>query len=100
MNDGAYKVYGSALSFYEEFELVVPTKNSSLLPNMADLFSFDSSESYLTNEQREMLDWNEESKLNSSLHVNKAICLLSHFPFGDTFEKWLQYLHVCIFDTF
>lgn len=54
---------------------------------------------YLTNEQREMLDWNDETKSNNSLHVNKAICLLSHYPFGDTFEKWLQYLHVCI-DTF
>ncbi|EDW26502.1 GL12947 [Drosophila persimilis] len=23
----------------------------------------------------------------------KAICLLSHHPFGDTFDKWLKYLH-------
>lgn len=26
--------------------------------------------------------------------MNKAICLLSPYPFGDTFEKWLQFVQV------
>ncbi|KAJ6636801.1 DENN domain-containing protein Crag, partial [Pseudolycoriella hygida] len=69
VNDGTYKVYGSALSFYERFD-----------------------ENDLTEQQKELLEWTDESKNNFSLHVNKAICLLSHHPFGDTFEKWLQFL--------
>lgn len=71
VSDGTYKVYGSALTFYEDFD-----------------------GSNLNDEQREILEWNPESTLTNSLHVNKSICLLSHYPFGDTFEKWLQYLHV------
>lgn len=48
----------------------------------------------MTDEQRELLNWTDEVRSCHSLHVSKSICLLSHFPFGDTFEKWLQYLHV------
>lgn len=71
-NDGTYKVYGSALTFYENFN-----------------------EELLTDQQKEMLDWNNPDVKNShSLHVNKSICLLSHYPFGDTFEKWLIFLQV------
>ncbi|KAG4076369.1 hypothetical protein HA402_005812 [Bradysia odoriphaga] len=51
-------------------------------------------ESILTEQQKELLEWTDESKDNFSLHVNKAICLLSHHPFGDTFEKWLQFLQI------
>uniref|UniRef100_A0A1B0D4P7 Uncharacterized protein n=1 Tax=Phlebotomus papatasi TaxID=29031 RepID=A0A1B0D4P7_PHLPP len=46
----------------------------------------------LTSEQKELLEWNEEMQETHTLHVNKSICLLSHHPFGDTFEKWLQFL--------
>uniref|UniRef100_A0A182PR40 UDENN domain-containing protein n=1 Tax=Anopheles epiroticus TaxID=199890 RepID=A0A182PR40_9DIPT len=70
VNDGTYKVYGSALTFYEEF-----------------------SEKNLNVQQRDLLDWSEESHKTHSLHVNKSICILSRWPFGDTFEKWLQFLH-------
>ncbi|EAA01213.3 AGAP001102-PA [Anopheles gambiae str. PEST] len=70
VNDGTYKVYGSALTFYEDF-----------------------SEKHLNGQQRELLDWTEESHKTHSLHVNKSICILSRWPFGDTFEKWLQFLH-------
>ncbi|XP_053670188.1 DENN domain-containing protein Crag isoform X1 [Anopheles nili] len=70
VNDGTYKVYGSALTFYEEF-----------------------CENNLNDQQRELLDWNKDSHKTHSLHVNKSICLLSRWPFGDTFEKWLQFLH-------
>ncbi|XP_038115190.1 DENN domain-containing protein Crag isoform X2 [Culex quinquefasciatus] len=70
VNDGTYKVYGSALTFYENF-----------------------SERQLNEQQRELLEWGPESHKTHSLHVNKSICLLSRWPFGDTFEKWLQFLH-------
>ncbi|XP_035899024.1 DENN domain-containing protein Crag-like isoform X1 [Anopheles stephensi] len=70
VNDGTYKVYGSALTFYEDF-----------------------CENKLNTQQRELLDWTEDSHKTHSLHVNKSICILSRWPFGDTFEKWLQFLH-------
>ncbi|XP_017086117.1 DENN domain-containing protein Crag isoform X2 [Drosophila eugracilis] len=70
VNDGTYKVYGSALTFYEDYD-----------------------ESQLSAEQKELLGWNEEFGSQHSLHMIKAICLLSHHPFGDTFDKWLKYLH-------
>ncbi|XP_052849229.1 DENN domain-containing protein Crag isoform X1 [Drosophila gunungcola] len=70
VNDGTYKVYGSALTFYEDYD-----------------------ESQLSAEQKELLGWNEELGGQHSLHMIKAICLLSHHPFGDTFDKWLKYLH-------
>ncbi|XP_055635236.1 DENN domain-containing protein Crag isoform X1 [Toxorhynchites rutilus septentrionalis] len=70
VNDGTYKVYGSALTFYENFD-----------------------EKHLNEQQRELLEWGPESHKTHSLHVNKSICLLSRWPFGDTFEKWLQFLH-------
>ncbi|TMW39920.1 hypothetical protein DOY81_015000, partial [Sarcophaga bullata] len=70
VNDGTYKVYGSALTFYEDFD-----------------------ESQLTEQQRELLGWDKEFAKHHSLHIIKAICLLSHYPFGDTFDNWLKYLH-------
>lgn len=71
-NDGTYKVYGSALTFYENFN-----------------------ERYLTEQQKEYFSWdNPEVKNANSLHVNKSICILSNYPFGDTFEKWLAYLQM------
>ncbi|XP_034490572.1 DENN domain-containing protein Crag isoform X2 [Drosophila innubila] len=68
--DGTYKVYGSALTFYEDYD-----------------------ESQLSPDQKELLGWSEEFGSQHSLHMIKAICLLSHHPFGDTFDKWLKYLH-------
>ncbi|XP_039500306.1 DENN domain-containing protein Crag isoform X1 [Drosophila santomea] len=70
VNDGTYKVYGSALTFYEDYD-----------------------ESQLSAEQKELLGWDEDFGAQHSLHMIKAICLLSHHPFGDTFDKWLKYLH-------
>nr|XP_036231974.1 DENN domain-containing protein Crag isoform X2 [Bactrocera oleae] len=70
VNDGTYKVYGSALTFYEDFE-----------------------ESALNEKQRELLGWDEVFARQHSLHIIKSICLLSHYPFGDTFDRWLRYLH-------
>lgn len=52
------------------------------------------SEQDLTDEQRELLSWTANSHQTHSLHSIKAICVLSHYPFGDTFDRWLSYLHV------
>lgn len=48
----------------------------------------------LSDGQKELLAWTETSPATHSLHVNKAICILSPYPFGDTFEKWLQFLQI------
>lgn len=69
-NDGTYKVYGSALTFYENFN-----------------------ERYLTEQQKEFFDWdNPDISGSHSLHVNKSICILSNYPFGDSFERWLMFI--------
>lgn len=63
-------------------------------------FSVIYSPAQLTDDQKEMLDWTDESPAKCTLHVNKAICILSHHPFGDTFEKWLRFIYVslgCLF---
>lgn len=51
----------------------------------------------LNEKQKEMLGWKDDDEATTgSLHVNKAICLLSHHPFGDSFEKWLKFLYVSV----
>lgn len=72
VSDAKHKVYGSALTFYERYPL-----------------------SNLTAEEKQTLNYDEES--NSTLNTNKSICLLSHWPFSDTFERWLQFLFVSRF---
>lgn len=69
VSDAKHKVYGSALTFYENFPI-----------------------SRLTDEQRQELKYDEES--NFILNTNKSICVLSHWPFSDTFEQWLLFLYV------
>lgn len=69
VSDAKHKVYGSALTFYERMN-----------------------ENKLTDEQRKVLKCTANS--GYSLNVSKSICILSHWPFSDTFEKWLLYLHV------
>lgn len=72
VNDGTYKVYGSALTFYEDFN-----------------------EEFMTDKQKEFFLWdNQDIRNTNSLHMNKSICLLSNHPFGDTFENWLLYVQV------
>lgn len=69
VSDAKHKVYGSAVTFYESFP-----------------------EEQLTDEQKEALGY--ESDGESRLNVNKSICLLSHWPFSYTFDKWLHFLYV------
>lgn len=63
----------------------------------SNIISIVCSEDDLTDEQRELLSWTSNSHQTHSLHSIKAICVLSHYPFGDTFERWLTYLHVSNF---
>jgi hypothetical protein len=69
VSDAKYKVYGSAVTFYEKFP-----------PDQ------------LSDEQKELLGYSENS--DYVLNMNKSICLLSHWPFSDAFETWLLFLHV------
>ncbi|KAJ4440668.1 hypothetical protein ANN_08815 [Periplaneta americana] len=69
VSDAAEKVYGSAVTFYERV-----------------------SEDILTAEQCRELQLNESSG-KKTVNINKCICLLSHWPFFDTFEKFLLFLY-------
>ncbi|KAG8233162.1 hypothetical protein J437_LFUL014114 [Ladona fulva] len=71
VSDAAEKVYGSAVTFYERYP---PEK---LSPEQRDEFDFD-------------VPGDKNSK---TVNVNKCICLLSHWPFFDTFEKFLMFLY-------
>lgn len=71
VSDAKHKVYGSALTFYEKFPI-----------------------SKLTEEQAKQLNYDETS--DYILNMNKSICVLSHWPFSDTFERWLTFLYVSI----
>lgn len=62
-------MYGSAVTFYER----IPDDN-------------------LTPEQRSLLKLDAETSLRS-VNTNKCICILSHWPFFDTFEKFLKFLY-------
>ncbi|XP_055954138.1 C-myc promoter-binding protein-like [Argiope bruennichi] len=67
----AEKVYGAAVTFYE------------LFPELKLNKAMKSHLNYVT----------EEDKKKKCLQTNKSICLLSRWPFFDTFEKFLRYLH-------
>ncbi|CAH1637282.1 unnamed protein product [Spodoptera littoralis] len=68
--DATYKVYGSAVTFYEKYPYT-----------------------QLTEEQMELLGWREGVSHNThSVYAIKCICLLSRWPFSDTFERWLLYI--------
>ncbi|XP_074649748.1 C-myc promoter-binding protein-like [Tubulanus polymorphus] len=66
------KVYGAAVTFYEEYE-----------------------QDKLTDLQQRLLGLKEpkSSSKQHSVHVNKSICLLSHWPFFDEFKMFLSYLY-------
>ncbi|XP_046401074.1 DENN domain-containing protein Crag isoform X3 [Ischnura elegans] len=71
VSDAAEKVYGSAITFYERY----PSEK-------------------LTAEQQKELDFDVQNEKNTkTVNVNKCICLLSHWPFFDTFEKFLLFLY-------
>ncbi|KAB1276954.1 C-myc promoter-binding protein [Camelus dromedarius] len=67
-------VYGAAIQFYEPY----PEEN-------------------LTEKQRFLLGLassaDEKSDSSKTIHTNKCICLLSHWPFFDAFRKFLTFLY-------
>lgn len=64
-------MYGSAITFYEPYN-----------------------EDQLTDEQIEQLQLPEDADPGDyTYNVNKCICLLSHWPFFDTFEQFLLFLY-------
>uniref|UniRef100_G1RQT6 DENN domain containing 4A n=1 Tax=Nomascus leucogenys TaxID=61853 RepID=G1RQT6_NOMLE len=69
----AEKVYGAAIQFYEPY-----------------------SEENLTEKQRLLLGLTSadgKSDSSKTIHTNKCICLLSHWPFFDAFRKFLTFLY-------
>ncbi len=65
------KVYGTAITFYEEYD-----------------------EDHLTEEQKKMLNLSKWSrKSERKLLANKCICLLSRWPFFEAFKTFLFFLH-------
>ena len=47
----------------------------------------------LTAEQCNELQISKSGDNEKTVNVNKCICLLSHWPFFDTFEKFLRFLY-------
>ncbi|XP_026288587.1 DENN domain-containing protein Crag isoform X3 [Frankliniella occidentalis] len=71
VSDASEKVYGSAITFYEPYP-----------------------EEQLTDEQIELLQLPKDADPEDyTYNVNKCICLLSHWPFFDTFEHFLLFLY-------
>ena len=78
-------MYGSAVSFYENYPLTSVTKEQKLrLCLNSDGYHY----SETTTDDGES---DESSPV--SYHVVKSICLLSHWPFFDAFEKFLLFLY-------
>lgn len=106
--DAAQKIYGSAITFYEELELEVTNeqpadilvekmKNSVEHEETNDLqlklntFKQSGILKRLTQSQLEKFQYIDPA--TQSLNLSKSICILSHWPFFDTFEKFLVFLH-------
>ncbi|XP_043280823.1 DENN domain-containing protein Crag isoform X4 [Venturia canescens] len=113
--DAAQKIYGSAITFYEE---VLPDPNTQNCNSYLD--NVEKAEYNIDNDEGTEISVNKPQvkmkpfkkfgilkKLNfaqleklqytdpetQSLNISKSICILSHWPFFDTFEKFLVYLH-------
>ncbi|XP_024116990.1 C-myc promoter-binding protein [Oryzias melastigma] len=76
------KVYGAAIQFYEPYPLECLT-NQQLC--QLGLLSAEQLKSGLSNSSR--------VSSSCSVHTNKCICLLSHWPFFDAFRKFLTFLY-------
>ncbi|XP_027267162.1 C-myc promoter-binding protein [Cricetulus griseus] len=70
----AEKVYGAAIQFYEPYSEENLTEKQRLLLGLTSL-----------------VDGKSDS--SRTIHTNKCICLLSHWPFFDAFRKFLTFLY-------
>ncbi|XP_036140650.1 DENN domain-containing protein Crag isoform X3 [Monomorium pharaonis] len=112
--DAAQKIYGSAITFYEELEMEPDTSNcknsQEIMDTVENNKNSDNMEITKDKPQVKMkmfkrtgilkrLSILELEKLqytdsaSQSLNISKSICILSHWPFFDTFEKFLVFLH-------
>ncbi|XP_034939272.1 DENN domain-containing protein Crag isoform X2 [Chelonus insularis] len=110
--DAAQKIYGSAITFYEE---VIPEfstmKNNEHIELEKANNSIEVGENISENKPQvkmkvfkkfgvlKRLNLAQLEKLQyidpetQSLNISKSICILSHWPFFDTFDKFLGFLH-------
>lgn len=70
----AEKVYGAAIQFYEPYSEENLTEKQRLLLGLTSLVD-------------------GKSDGSRTIHTNKCICLLSHWPFFDAFRKFLTFLY-------
>ncbi|KAK0174002.1 hypothetical protein PV328_007123 [Microctonus aethiopoides] len=110
--DAAQKIYGSAITFYEEIipEPNIPKNNEQIDLDKVNNTAVDGE--YVSNDESQVkvkvfkkfgilkkLNLAQLEKLRytdpetESLNISKSICILSHWPFFDTFEKFLGFLH-------
>lgn len=68
------QVYGAAIQFYEPYSEENLTEKQRLLLGLTSL-----------------VDGKSDS--SRTIHTNKCICLLSHWPFFDAFRKFLTFLY-------
>ncbi|XP_023245418.1 DENN domain-containing protein 4C [Copidosoma floridanum] len=97
------RIYGTAITFYEE--IVIPdgiweneeesfdaAEQSNSKPNAkTEPFKKFGILKKLNQAQLDKLQYNDPS--SQSLNISKSICILSHWPFFDTFERFLNFLH-------
>lgn len=78
-----FQVYGAAIQFYEPFpeECLSEQQRSQL-----GLLGPDPQPPCTTNTTN-------TTSPTRSVHTNKCICLLSHWPFFDAFRKFLTFLY-------
>ncbi|KAK2587963.1 hypothetical protein KPH14_004046 [Odynerus spinipes] len=113
--DAAQKIYGSAITFYEEFTLPSEalsykgnldmkdieenTKNNADSIELTEEFHQPKAKMFRKYGILKKLNISQWAKLqftdpsSQSLNISKSICILSHWPFFDTFEKFLVFLH-------
>ncbi|XP_076181368.1 DENN domain-containing protein Crag isoform X3 [Ptiloglossa arizonensis] len=112
--DAAQKIYGSAITFYEELEAEIDNSKSKEdqqpVEELTEKIKISVEHAEVDNQQLKMktskqceilkkLTLLQLEKLQytdpttQSLNISKSICILSHWPFFDTFEKFLVYLH-------
>lgn len=105
------QIYGSAVTFYERYPVEKLTEEQlSILEksfendraSCSDLSSTSSEKSLDSKDNSASEQGSEENSSVSrrsllsgshTFNVNKCICLLSHWPFFDAFEKFLSFLY-------
>ncbi|KAK6640985.1 hypothetical protein RUM44_012684 [Polyplax serrata] len=111
VSDASEKIYGSAVTFYERYPVEKLTEEQlSILEksfendraSCSDLSSTSSEKSLDSKDNSASEQGSEENSSVSrrsllsgshTFNVNKCICLLSHWPFFDAFEKFLSFLY-------